>query len=63
MLAKNLDLPKNTIEMRESMHKFKSNDLELEILDYNKYRCGFLNRQVIILLSSLGVPDSNFIQI
>jgi hypothetical protein len=27
----------------------------LDILDWNKYKAGFLNRQVIILLRTLGI--------
>lgn len=32
----------------------------LDILDWNKYKAGFLNRQVIILLRTLGIPDMTF---
>ena len=33
------------------------------MLDYNKYRAGFLNRQIIVLLSTLGVSDMHFEQL
>jgi RNA-dependent RNA polymerase len=29
-------------------------------LDYNKYKAGFLNRQIIILLKTLRIPDTVF---
>ncbi|KAL4432702.1 hypothetical protein ABPG74_011523 [Tetrahymena malaccensis] len=57
---------KNTIQLRDSMIKYKITDeqdeLIIDILDRNKYRFGYLNRQVIILLKSLGIRDENFIQ-
>ena len=42
------------------MIKFKSDPTDLEILEFNRYRPGFLNRQIIILLKSLRVSDSAF---
>lgn len=55
----------NTIKIRKSMLKFaitnKKDELEIDILDRNKYRAGFLNRQIIILLSSLKIADELFI--
>jgi len=35
----------------------------LDILDWNKYKSGFLNRQIIILLKTLGIKDSVFKQL
>ena len=32
----------------------------LDILDWNKYKAGFLNRQIIILLKTLGISDKVF---
>jgi RNA-dependent RNA polymerase len=45
------------------MIKFEgNNDIdEIEILDYNKYRGGYLNRQIILLLITLGVKEQVFI--
>jgi len=53
-------LPDNTILYRPSMKKFdKSSYMEtLELLDYNKFRYGYLNRQVIILLLTLGLDPA-----
>lgn len=57
-------LPKNTIVLRPSMIKYRcTNDAAskyLDILDYNKYKSGFLNRQIIILLKTLKIPDTVF---
>ena len=53
------ELPKNTIQLRDSMIKYDCYDKNaqkyLDILDWNKYKAGFLNRQIIILLRTLGI--------
>ena len=51
---------KNTIILRDSMVKFQAQYEDLEILDYNKYRGGYLNRQIILLLITLGVDQNIF---
>jgi RNA-dependent RNA polymerase len=57
-------LPKNTVVLRPSMIKYRCNNPQaqkyLDILDYNKYKAGFLNRQVIILLKTLGIRETVF---
>eukprot|EP00828_Plagiopyla_frontata_P043393 TRINITY_DN6753_c0_g2_i1.p1 TRINITY_DN6753_c0_g2~~TRINITY_DN6753_c0_g2_i1.p1 ORF type:complete len:522 (+),score=59.67 TRINITY_DN6753_c0_g2_i1:290-1855(+) len=64
VLASLPTLPTNTIILRESMIKFKKAPIaNLEVLEFNKYRPGFLNRQIIILLLTLGVPDSAFVEL
>jgi RNA-dependent RNA polymerase len=59
-------LPKNTIHLRKSMMKYdcthESAKKYLDILDWNKYKSGTLNRQTIILLKSLGIEDRVFIK-
>jgi RNA-dependent RNA polymerase len=40
--------------------KHSSAKMYLDVLDWNKYKSGFLNRQIIILLKTLGVKDSIF---
>ncbi|KAB2624280.1 RNA-dependent RNA polymerase 1 [Pyrus ussuriensis x Pyrus communis] len=52
-LAKNLAL-------RESMCKYQSNNTALDVLKWSTYQPCFLNRQLITLLSTLGVPDHVF---
>ncbi|MCL7022940.1 hypothetical protein MKW94_001116 [Papaver nudicaule] len=51
---------KKKLSLRESMCKFKSQNTKLDVLAWSKYQPCFLNRQVISLLSTLGVLDSVF---
>ena len=59
-------LGKNQIKLRPSMVKYECNHESaqkyLDILDWNKYKAGFLNRQTIILLKSLGIDDKVFMR-
>ena len=48
------------IELRPSQLKFQTQDLFLEVIRCSTYSQGYLNRQVILLLSNLGVPDKVF---
>ncbi|KAI3891026.1 hypothetical protein MKW98_007331 [Papaver atlanticum] len=48
------------LSIRPSMIKFQSKHTILEIVSWTRFQPGFLNRQIIILLSALGVPDSVF---
>eukprot|EP00825_Cyclidium_porcatum_P000269 TRINITY_DN10029_c0_g1_i2.p1 TRINITY_DN10029_c0_g1~~TRINITY_DN10029_c0_g1_i2.p1 ORF type:complete len:363 (-),score=43.10 TRINITY_DN10029_c0_g1_i2:312-1400(-) len=43
------------------MMKFKAPFNSIEILSYNKYKAGFINRQIILLLSTLGIKDEVFL--
>lgn len=49
--------------IRPSMKKFDSPQRSLEIINVAEYIPAFLNRQIIMILSSLGVPDSSFINL
>lgn len=42
------------------MSKFQSENITLDVLAYSKYQPCFLNRQLITLLSTLGVSDNVF---
>ncbi len=57
-------LPPNTIVLRKSLIKYQNNHQAaakyLDILDWNKYKPGFLNRQTVILLKTLGIEDRVF---
>lgn len=56
VLLTNDNLVNGQIKMRKSMIKYETfKDTDIDILDYSKYRFGTLNRQIIILLLSLGV--------
>ena len=53
-------LESNTVHYRESQKKFNSDDTALNICSVSNFKEGFLNRQFIILLSTLGVEDKIF---
>ena len=44
VLAESTNLENNTIIWRNSMKKFEADPTDLELLEFNKYRAGFLNR-------------------
>ncbi|XVE71174.1 hypothetical protein DITRI_Ditri10aG0129600 [Diplodiscus trichospermus] len=48
------------LSLRPSMNKFQSGHTTLEICSWTRFQPGFLNRQIITLLSTLGVPDEVF---
>ena len=48
---------------RPSMHKFHSTHREIELLNWAEYRYGYLNRQIILLLSTLDIPDDAFLSL
>lgn len=48
------------LALRPSMNKFQSNHTILEICSWTRHQPGFLNRQIITLLSTLDVKDEVF---
>ncbi|KAF3447120.1 hypothetical protein FNV43_RR12300 [Rhamnella rubrinervis] len=48
------------LSLRTSMCKFQSNHTILEICSWTRFQPGFLNRQIITLLSTLNVSDEIF---
>ncbi|KAJ0987263.1 hypothetical protein J5N97_005619 [Dioscorea zingiberensis] len=48
------------LSLRKSMSKYESENNKLDVLAYSKYQPCYLNRQLITLLSTLGVEDSIF---
>ncbi|XP_073011077.1 probable RNA-dependent RNA polymerase 1 [Typha latifolia] len=48
------------LSLRKSMSKYESENRKLDVLAYTKYQQCFLNRQLISLLSTLGVRDRVF---
>ncbi|KAF6165648.1 hypothetical protein GIB67_036055 [Kingdonia uniflora] len=48
------------LSLRPSMNKFVSNHRIIEIVSWTRFQPGFLNRQIITLLSALNVPDEIF---
>lgn len=53
----------NEIRMRPSQVKFTSNLKELNVVRVAKYQVAFLNRQFIMIMEALGVPQGLFVQI
>src|SRR5262249_45624959 len=50
------------IQIRRSQYKFHSESDELEIIRVSEFWQPFLNRQLILVLSDLGVPDKVFLR-
>ncbi|GMG99002.1 hypothetical protein Nepgr_000842 [Nepenthes gracilis] len=48
------------LSLRPSMNKFQSTHTVLEVCSWTRFQPGFLNRQIITLLSTLNVPDEIF---
>ncbi|XP_056022216.1 uncharacterized protein LOC125649620 [Ostrea edulis] len=59
----NLSKASSILVIRQSMNKFTSNSKNLEILQVTNPGKLHLNRQVITLLSGLGVPDKVFLSL
>ncbi|XP_023549735.1 probable RNA-dependent RNA polymerase 1 [Cucurbita pepo subsp. pepo] len=50
------------LSLRKSMLKYTSLDTQVDVLSWSKYQPCFLNRQVINLLSTLGIKDRVFVK-
>ena len=50
------------IHLRKSQYKFPATHEGLEIIRWSQFACANLNRQLILVLSALGVPDGIFSQ-
>ncbi|GFP87816.1 RNA-dependent RNA polymerase 6 [Phtheirospermum japonicum] len=48
------------LQLRSSMRKFESDHTTLEICSWTRFQPGFLNRQIVTLLSALEVGDEIF---
>ena len=63
MLTLDPTLLGKTARFRPSMRKFESSHRRLEVLQTSRPQAVFLNHQLIMLLSNLGVPDDVFIKL
>ncbi|KAI6089668.1 RdRP-domain-containing protein [Hypoxylon rubiginosum] len=54
------DIPFNEVHLRPSQNKFTSSTKGLEVIKASRYSTATLNRQTILILSCLGVPDAVF---
>ena len=61
LMVKN-ELEGRQIRLRKSQTKFSSDDLSFNVIRCSTFGQGYLNRSLIILLSSLGVPDDYFMR-
>ncbi|CAH9146430.1 unnamed protein product [Cuscuta epithymum] len=48
------------LSLRKSMLKYESNNVKLDVLAWSKYQPCYLNRQLVTLLSTLGIKDAVF---
>ena len=58
----NNQLEGRIVQIRPSQSKFKSPDMNLEVIRCATFSQGYLNRQAILLMSSQGVKDSTFMK-
>ena len=56
------ELPDRQLHIRFTQYKFPASHEGLEIIRWSQFACSNLNRQIILVLSALGVPDSIFVQ-
>ncbi|ORX90712.1 RdRP-domain-containing protein [Basidiobolus meristosporus CBS 931.73] len=52
-----------SVHLRPSQNKFRSTHTELEIVRTAEFMPAYLNRQLIMLLVSMGIPEDVFVQI
>lgn len=62
VLAVSPDAKMREIHIRPSQYKFPAKHEGLEIIRCSQFASSSLNRQLILILSALGVPDGTFIQ-
>lgn len=60
VLAVSPALPPRDIHIRRSQYKFPASHEGLEIIRWSRYANARLNRQLVLILSCLGVPDQIF---
>ncbi|KAL9100682.1 MAG: hypothetical protein Q9163_003969 [Psora crenata] len=56
------ELPGRQLHIRYTQYKFPASHEGLEIIRWSQFACANLNRQLILVLSALGVPDSVFVR-
>ena len=61
VLAVAPDLKGRSLEVRRSQYKFPSNSEALEVIRHSEYWSAYLNRQLILVLSALEIPDKTFL--
>ena len=51
------------LQLRPSMQKFESDHMQLEVIQAARRFPGHLNREIILLLSTLGIEDKVFMDL
>ena len=62
VLAVHPEVPKHHLKIRKSQYKFAAQHLGLEIIRWSQFAAASLNRQLILVLSALGVEDQVFLE-
>lgn len=62
ILAVDPTLTGRAVHIRKSQRKFQSDFNQLEIIRVSSFASAYLNRQIILVLSALGIPDRVFVQ-
>ena len=62
VLAVSPDIGASEIHLRKSQYKFPASHTGLEIIRWSQFASAYLNRQLIVVLSTLNVPDTIFIK-
>ncbi|CAG7990379.1 unnamed protein product [Penicillium nalgiovense] len=60
MLVVSTDPLPQEVHIRPSQQKFETSQAGLEIIRWSQYSLATLNRQIILVLSALGIPDEVF---
>ncbi|CAG7971093.1 unnamed protein product [Penicillium nalgiovense] len=60
MLVVSTDPLPQEVHIRPSQQKFETSQAGLEIIRWSQYSLATLNRQIILVLSALGIPDEIF---
>ena len=62
VLVTSPDIPPSDMKLRESQFKFSSESKKLEVIRRSEFWHASLNRQLILVLSTLGVRDNVFLE-
>ncbi|KAG8629595.1 hypothetical protein KVT40_003460 [Elsinoe batatas] len=62
VLAVDPNLTGRAVHIRPSQKKFETDYNQLEIIRWSSFASAYLNRQIILVLTTLGIPDSVFVK-
>ncbi|KAF4549298.1 RNA-dependent RNA polymerase-like protein [Elsinoe fawcettii] len=62
VLAVDPTLNGRAVHIRPSQKKFETDYNQLEIIRWSSFASAYLNRQIILVLSTLGIPDNVFVK-